>query len=64
MNIEKRLANTEAALVALVTLLKDTLPPTAGNDIDNMMSQYFEANRGLGAFQNGEYHPYDYFDIT
>ena len=41
--ILERLANTELALNIVITLLKDTLPASASNDITEMMYQYFEA---------------------
>ena len=47
-NLEKRLQNTERALIDLWTLLKDTVPPAYADNIDDMMGEYFEANTELG----------------
>ena len=54
--LEKRLANTETALLSLWEIMKDTMPPDYQNNIDKMMNDFFEANSGLGAsfFANGE----------
>ena len=48
-DIEKRLANTESALIALWSLTKETMPPQYQKDIDKMMNEYFDANAKLGA---------------
>ena len=48
-DLEKRLANTEKALVALWSLIQDTLPPAYQEDTDKMMEEYFNANCKLGA---------------
>lgn len=48
-DLEKRLDNTEKALLSLWALMMDTMPPDYQRDIDKMMNEYFEANSGLGA---------------
>ena len=47
--LKARLANTEAALIALHSLLQDTIPLAYNNDISTMLKEYFEANNSLGA---------------
>lgn len=47
--LEQRLKNTEIALVTLWSLMKNTLPPEHQECIDRMMSEYFDANKELGA---------------
>ena len=47
--LEKRLINTERALLALWSLLEDTMPANKTISIDNMMQEFFEANTDLGA---------------
>jgi len=47
--LEKRLANTETALVGLWSLMKDTMPPDYQRNIEVMMNEYFDANNKLGA---------------
>jgi len=48
-DIEKRLQNTERALVALWALMKDAMPPGQQNSIEKMINEYFDANEALGA---------------
>jgi len=48
-DLEKRLANTEAALIALWSLTKDTMPQEVFNNTDNMMNEYFDANESYGS---------------
>lgn len=48
-DLEKRLDNTEKALLSLWALMMDTMPPDYQRDIDKMMSEYFEASSELGA---------------
>jgi len=48
-DLEKRLINTEKALVALWALLKDTVPPAYEEGIEEMMSDYFTASTKLNA---------------
>ena len=48
-DIEKRLQNTERALIALWSLMKDTMPPAYQEDIDRMVNEYFDANSALGS---------------
>jgi len=48
-NIEKRLQNTERALLALWVLIKDTMPPAYADAVQDMMSDYFDANTELGS---------------
>ena len=45
--LEARLENTEKALIALVTLLSDTLP--LRDDITIVLEKYFDANLALGS---------------
>ncbi len=49
IDIEKRLQNTERALTALWSLMKETMPPAYQEDIDRMVNEYFDANSELGA---------------
>ena len=52
--LEKRLANTETALIALWAIMKDTMPPDHQDVIDEMMSDFFGANSSLGSnFNDG-----------
>ena len=53
-DLEKRLANTEAALVGLWALLEDALPPAYQEDIGRFMKYYFDTNEELGGFANGQ----------
>lgn len=53
-SVEKRLRNTELALLALWTLMKDTMPPACQDDIDKMMNKYYDANAELGADFNAQ----------
>ncbi len=48
-DIEKRLQNTERALIGLWSLMQDTMPPAYAQDIDAMINDYFDANAGLGS---------------
>jgi len=48
-DLEKRLRNTEMALLGLWTLMKDTMPPSYQEDIDKMMNDYFDANASMGS---------------
>ena len=48
-SLEKRLANTEKALLALWSLMQDTMPPDYQRSINKMMNDYFDANDTLGA---------------
>lgn len=48
-DLEKRLLNTEKALLALWALMRDTMPPAYQDDIDRMVNEYFDANNALGA---------------
>lgn len=48
-DIEKRLVNTETALVALWSLLEDTFPPAYADSVATMMEEYFDANKSLGS---------------
>ena len=48
-DIEKRLQNTERALIALWSLMKETMPPEYQENIDRMVSEYFDANYALGS---------------
>jgi len=48
MNIEKRLENAELAIMGIVAITKQILPPEMQEDIDNLMSTYFDANQSLG----------------
>lgn len=48
-DLEKRLQNTERALIALWGLMKDTMPPAYQDSIDRMINEYFDANESLGA---------------
>ena len=47
-DIEKRLQNTEKALMALFTVLQPLQPPATQDDIYHIMEDYFEANISLG----------------
>ncbi len=47
--LEKRLANTEAALFALWNLMQDSQPPHLQYSAGNMIEDYFQANADLGA---------------
>ena len=51
-NMDKRLRNTETALVALWSLTKDTFPSHALEVADNMMEGYFEAQERLNGFSD------------
>lgn len=46
--LEERLENTERALIALVALLEDTLPPAYHEDIKRMVEQFWSRNEELG----------------
>lgn len=48
-DIEKRLANTEYAFLALWNLLGPTIDPQVEFAIDQMVGDYFDANESLGA---------------
>ena len=50
-DIEKRLANTEAALVGLWALLQDILPPASQEETERYMRDYFDTNEALGGFK-------------
>jgi len=55
-DIEKRLYNTEIALMSLWHLMADTMPPAYEEAITRMMNDYFDANKNLGSefiIQNG-----------
>ena len=49
-NIEKRMYNVEVALIGLFTLIEDTLPPVYADDVNRMMSDFFDATKQLGGF--------------
>lgn len=49
-DIEKRLHNAECMLMALVHAVKDVLPPDAQQAVAERQAGWFEASRGLGAF--------------
>ena len=46
--IEARLANTEKALFALVTVLQEVQAPYVQESLNLLMRDYFEANVSLG----------------
>ena len=46
--IAARLANTENALLAIITVLQELQPPYAQDIIDRIMCDYFNANTSLG----------------
>lgn len=48
-DLEKRVHNTENALVALWALIQNTIPAENKDHIENMMEEYFNANTDLGA---------------
>lgn len=48
-NIEKRLQNTERALVALWALIGETMPHHVIGGASQMMEEYFEAQGALGS---------------
>ncbi len=48
-NIQKRVENTEVALVALWSLIEDTLPQEHREATTQMMNDFFDANVELGA---------------
>ena len=48
-DMEKRLANTEYAFMALWNLLSPSLPAQTAFTIDQMVGDYFDANSSLGA---------------
>lgn len=52
--LEKRLRNTELALLAMWSLMKDTMPPAYQEDIDKMINEYYDANAALGSDFNAE----------
>ena len=47
--LEKRLNNTEKALIGFFAMMEDTLPPASQDGINAMIVDYAEANEGLGA---------------
>ena len=47
-DIEKRLQNTEKALLALATVLGDVVSAEKESQINTIMSDYFDANTSLG----------------
>lgn len=47
--LQQRLATTEAALVGLWGLIRETFPPAYAEDADRLMRQYFDKNVSLGA---------------
>ena len=53
--IEARLANTEKALFALVTVLLDLQPPATQDSISILMGDYFDANTSLGFEARSEF---------
>jgi len=54
-NIEKRLFNTERALVSLWSLLEPTCGEVTKKAIDLMISDYFDAQVSLGVEFNGDF---------
>ena len=48
-NEEKRLINTERALVSLFALIEDSLSEADAYAANKMMGMYFHTNEGLGA---------------
>jgi arylsulfatase A-like enzyme len=47
-NIEKRLINTERALVAFYSLIEDNLTTETKEAVSKMMEEYFDSNVSLG----------------
>ena len=47
--LEKRLMNTEMALVALWSFLQDTMPPAIQANVGEMMNEFFDTNSEMGA---------------
>ncbi len=47
--LEKRLENTEKALITLWSLLEDLHPPETQRDINEMLHEYYDANCLLGS---------------
>ena len=47
-NIEKRLHNAEAAIVALGALVSECLPSDAKNGVNALTREYFESCNSLG----------------
>lgn len=53
-NIEERLHNTDQALMSLVAILQDVLPPAYSDDVTVMMSRFYDANVSLGSVYTGD----------
>lgn len=51
VKIEKRLQNTEKALCAIVTVLEGLQPPDTQRSLEQIMSNYYDANESLGSTQ-------------
>lgn len=47
--LQKRLMNTEMALVGLWSLLQDLMPRGTQSSVGQMMNEYFDANTEMGA---------------
>ena len=49
IQLERRLANTEKALLAFWSILEGLQPPSAQEDVNNMLESYANANTSLGS---------------
>lgn len=50
-----RLHNTEVALVSMWSLVKDSIAIDPGNDVDQMIEEYFYHQERLGAFDQDQF---------
>ena len=50
--LEKRLSNCEFIIVGLWVAARDALPSDTQEDIDKMLTQYFNAGRSYGGFSD------------
>lgn len=55
-NMEKRVNNNEIAIMSMVVIIQQLLPPELSAQLDAVMEEYCDAAESLGAIENLDFH--------